>query len=631
MALDVNLWNAIKQESFYDRKKQNAAENMQLQQKLMERQQRKEAEQLQLQESREIFLDQIQQSINQFAPADAERIKALEVEQRQAVYEAVKQSGGDMKRFYMMGGHKILRNYKNSIMNSEQVTKAIQNKGRLQQIAKDQSEGKLFHDVTVDVTTESGKKETRTVSVNEMMDYFQNGYIDSVAYNGAEDPVKVDMSKFTKSYHSGSPYKYTRVSKQDLVHALQLQGQSPDIAARVAEHYVTGYDPDTKEPLTDGFWGLKDFDYTTYSKLYGTKNGYNRGGGKVNSRWAATAQKVAPIIQTIPHMVKKGDSRTGFANWWNNEEQRWEDKIMMDYTAPAETFNGILKAINIGVDAEGRLQDENFDTPMLLNLSNGKGFKGLERHHYKFNRLTPSTIKVIADKEDPSRTQLMLEANILINEETMEDVLDWEDWFIPTTKGEREGMMTTVDNQGTPMYRDLTWEEESSLGLDGDWRSLKVGIPLPADEVGIANMNRAIGFEQGKGMGEPLWQDWISQQMTFSGGQEPFNIQGDLKYGNYSQGQYVENANDVRRQKEYQANMQEMFNNNPQMKAYMEQINQMQQQMQSTQTTQQGTQNNNINLNPFQGVSVPQITKQIQQEGISPQELLLILNQLKQR
>ena len=60
MALDTNLWNAIKQESFYDKKKQNASENMMLQEKMLQRQQQKEQQQIQLQESREIFLDQMQ-------------------------------------------------------------------------------------------------------------------------------------------------------------------------------------------------------------------------------------------------------------------------------------------------------------------------------------------------------------------------------------------------------------------------------------------------------------------------------------------------------------------------------------------------------------------------------------------
>lgn len=632
MALDVNLYNAIRQESLYDKKKQNAAENMMLQEKMLQRQQKKEAEQLHMQESREIFLDQIQQTINQFLPEDADRIKQVEMQQRQSVYNAVKDAGGDMKRFYMMGGHKVLRDYKNSIMNSEQVTKGLKNRSQMQQISKDFSEGKIFHDVTVDVTTESGEKEKRQVSVNEALDLFRNGYIDHIPYNGSEKPVDVDFTKFAKNYASRSPYKATRVTKQDLIYALQLEGQSPDIARRVAEQYVVGQS--NGEDVTAGFWGLKDFDYTSVNRMWGLggRGGSSGGGGgKVNSRWAKTHQKVAPIIQSIPHLAKQHKYMSGRAMWRNSETGELEEKFMNSYQADESIYRGLLKSLDIAVDGNGRVNDEAFDVPMLMNLTNGQGYQGLQRHHYKLNNISKNLI-VVADSDDPTKNQLMMEAEILIDEETMEDVLDWEDLGWRTEAGKQAGM-GWKDADGNEVVHDLSSEEEAQLGLQGDWRKMKVAIPLPMDDVGVANMNKNIGYVQGEAMGEANWQDWVNNQYYSSAGTAPVNYQGDINYGNIPQGNWQDNPNDVARQKAYQQAMAQAMKDNPAIAQYQQQINalqqQIQQQGQAVPNTTTANQNTPTNLNPFGNVDIPTMTQEFGKNGISPQELLVILNQLK--
>ena len=94
------------------------------QEKLYQRAAKQEAEQLQMQEASELFMDEVQKGIGKFLPQDVERIKGVEQGARNTVYDAVKQSGGDLKRFYMMGGHKILREYRNSIAQSKEVSNA---------------------------------------------------------------------------------------------------------------------------------------------------------------------------------------------------------------------------------------------------------------------------------------------------------------------------------------------------------------------------------------------------------------------------------------------------------------------------------------------------------------------------
>jgi len=638
MALDTNLWNAIKQESFYDKKKQNAAENMMLQEKMLQKQQQKEQQQLQLQESREIFLDQIQQTVNQFLPADAARIKQVEAQQRTAVYDAVKESGGDMKRFYMMGGHKILREYKNSIMNSEEVTKGLRNKSKMEQINTDFSKSKLFHDVVVDVTTESGVKEKRSVPIGEMLELFQDGYIDDLSYQGSEDAVKIDFTKFAKNYASRSPHRATRVTKDDMVFALQSMGQSPDIAQRAAEQYVVG--EVNGEPVTAGFWGIKDYDYAKVNKLWGagsSRSGTGAGGGKINTRWADTEQKVSQIMQTIPHLQKKGSYMSGKAMWENSQTGEIEEKYLGTYDADESIYRGLLKSLGVRIDAEGKIDDASFDVPMLLNITNGQGYQALQRHHYKLNSISKELI-VVADAEDETKTQTMMEAEILIREDTMEDVLDWEDFWWETEKGKTAGLNWQDNRTGQKVIRDLSWEEEAQLKESGkiqddatamdDWSVMKVMIPLPNDEISVALQNKNIGYVQGGVQGEPEWQDFVSQQFYSSQGVAPTNRQGDINYGNVPQGVYVENQNDIQRNQAYQEALNAAMGNS-QMTQYQAQLNAIQEQV-ASQNQNTGNQNNPVDLNPYTKVDIPKMLTNLS-KTLSPEEIMLYTSFLKSR
>ena len=541
MPLDYTLWNVIKQGSLYDKKAQAAKDNMLYQERLFERAAKQEADQLKMQEASELFMDEVQKGIGQFLPQDVDRVKGIEKNARMSVYDAVKESGGDFKRFFMMGGHRVLREYKNSILQSKEVSSAVKNKGVYDQMTKDMSEGKYLKKVVVG----SGKSR-QAMDAEEMLQLFNAGKIKNLSYNGSEKPVEIDFTKFQKNYKGSSPYQSTPVTYQDLVYAMQLMGQSPEVAQKVAKNYVIGQN-ENGEPITTGWWGIKDMDYGNLSKLWGLKNGYYNGKGG-SGKFIKTAQAVAPILQSIPGLIKDQQEWMKSADWVR-ADGTIENKAIANYDGDAQTFGAILNGMGIAVDADGRIKSDKFEWENFVNLANGHQFS-LKPHMYDFSSITPGRLQVVVDKKDPSKTNMYLEAYVNVEEEILEDVLDWEDlWFNAVGKAETKGQegqsMYTNENwkRKGSNYKDLSWEEEERLGYSSDMRQLRIGIPLPTDELSIARINEAIGYTQGNVMGGPRWEDWVSQQMQRpTGTTAPENIQGNVGYGNVPQGVFAQTA-----------------------------------------------------------------------------------------
>ena len=170
-------------------------------------------------------MDEVQKGMGQFLAPDVQRIKNVEKQARNTVYDAVKNTGGDLKRFYMMGGHKILREYRNSIAQSKEVANAIKSKKQLEMYAKDMSEGKIARNVTIETTKGSG--EYAEMDMQQAITAFNDGKLEVFQYNGAEDPVKLASNYFSSKYDGNNPYKTNnRVTKDSYVAAFIERGHS---------------------------------------------------------------------------------------------------------------------------------------------------------------------------------------------------------------------------------------------------------------------------------------------------------------------------------------------------------------------------------------------------------------------
>jgi len=149
--LDVNLFNQIVGNSNYQTKVAQADKNLQYQAELERRAEQRALEQAKNQEATENFLNTVRQDINKFSDVDIERVKSVEEQAKQMVYQGIKENGGDVKRFFLTGGAKTLNDYKNSVLNSQEYNNALYNKNIIDAYAKDLSEGKLIKKTSVTV------------------------------------------------------------------------------------------------------------------------------------------------------------------------------------------------------------------------------------------------------------------------------------------------------------------------------------------------------------------------------------------------------------------------------------------------------------------------------------------------
>ena len=481
-------------------------------------------EQLKMQEASELFMDEVQKGMGQFLAPDVERIKKVEKQARNTVYDAVKNTGGDLKRFYMMGGHKILREYRNSIAQSKEVANAIKSKKQLEMYAKDMSEGKIARNVTIETTKGSG--EYAEMDMQQAITAFNDGKLEVFQYNGAEDPVKLASNYFSSKYDGNNPYKTNnRVTKDSYVAAFIEQGQSKSIAEKRAKELVVGVDEETGKEITEAFWGVKDYDFAGYSRMMNMSNGFGtRSSSGKTTKMQKNAEKSAAVVQQMVNLIPQDKWKSAD---WLLEDGTPTKQFIGTYQAPMPDWKKVANASGIYFGANGEMNTEAFMVQDFFNMSTGK-MLNLKQHQYDLGGLTPGAIKIVKDPNDPKKTMAFLEAQLHVPEEYVENVLEWETgsslWMGTNTKAGKA-------------HRDMSWSEEEKLGYDTDMRELTVGVYVPMDEYGISRINSMIDFKPSEVAGSPVFEDYYSNVYQRPEGTIPAqNLEGNIRYGSVPQG-----------------------------------------------------------------------------------------------
>lgn len=103
------------------------------------KQQKAEKEQAQLKE--QAYYEQISKFSDTLLAADRARINEKAKNMSSMIRNHLKQFGGDMTKFFENGGHKIMSDYKSSIINSEEASQYMDNKKNMERIIDMQQKG----------------------------------------------------------------------------------------------------------------------------------------------------------------------------------------------------------------------------------------------------------------------------------------------------------------------------------------------------------------------------------------------------------------------------------------------------------------------------------------------------------
>ena len=136
---DFGLYRALTVKDDFAQKRQDAQFNLQALQN-------QSAIQEKIMQDNLLAQEQINKTFSELAalpylPEDMNRIKEKMVEDKKFVSEAIRQAGGDLRKFMLAGGSTILNNYKNGILTSKEVGDAKYNAVAYEMIQKSKAEG----------------------------------------------------------------------------------------------------------------------------------------------------------------------------------------------------------------------------------------------------------------------------------------------------------------------------------------------------------------------------------------------------------------------------------------------------------------------------------------------------------
>jgi hypothetical protein len=176
---------------------------------------------------------------------DKDNIDSAERRYRADVINGIKQYNGDLSQFMLSGGAGTLASYRNNLLNSEEVRTAISNKTNYAQWMNAQANGLWVKDVGVEVDVmdpETGemRKEQKKVTMDEAYALYENGQIESLPWDGAEQDIDVGPEMFQAMYKDPrNPYSQdTEVSPQDVYLWTLEHGGSEDQAIKKMNKYV---------------------------------------------------------------------------------------------------------------------------------------------------------------------------------------------------------------------------------------------------------------------------------------------------------------------------------------------------------------------------------------------------------
>jgi hypothetical protein len=478
--LDWNVFNAIAQDSGYEKKVAMANREMEYVDRMEKRAMQRQQEQMYYDEQVHAYMDKLSESMS-YLSQDAERIKAVEADARKQVVAGIRNAGGDMKKFFLTGGNNILRDYKKNVLQSEQVSRALQNKGTYEEIEKALSKNKLLGNVNVTLK-QNGKTIQKTVDVSEMLSLFDNGKIDKLSLPAQFDAPELKPADFLKYYNPENPYQSSKVTPEQLMqYGILQKGLSEDVAAKWAQSMAR---PDASGNMTtDIYWGVKDFDWRkTHEYAFG-RNG--KGGS-----YSKTAKKFVDYIGTIKQMIQLGDMSQ--MDWVSSDGKTQQRMLKGDYQAVGQDVEKIFTTLGLRMNEDGSF-DGNFKNALAIsNLKNGQHMQ-MSPSDYSVVDVS-NNISYVQPKDGVGEPNMFVNARIRVSEDFAEDYMG-ELWWGARNKKWGDVMTDVEDEQG-------------------EGRIIEVGIPIPMDKLSQDRINAMIGMKQDQVVGGMQYEDYVGGYMA---------------------------------------------------------------------------------------------------------------------
>jgi hypothetical protein len=505
--LNTNLFNAIAQQSKYDQKVAMKEREMEYASRMEQRAERRLNAQLMAQETVNQSLEQLNEKLQTMHPNDLARVRNLEKQARQSIYQGIRNANGDVNQFLLEGGFNTIREYKQNVLQSDEVARGLRNKEQFNLIQEALSDNKLVHDMPVTLTTKDGKQVQKMVSTKEAIQLFNDNMIQDISFTGAEERVEVNLEDFQKIVNPNNPFSSAPVSQEAFYNYLVSKGQGRDVARQRLSEFET-----------DQYGNVK-------GAFYGMKNGTNyRSNG---ARWnnykttkGGTYSKNLPYLNVFNEFNNLTLARPMEQTDWIYDEGHGRMTIEERTTNPAfqdaiSSFFGLQKSNVEGSPYVGSFQN----AVSIQNLSNGKEL-GLTADEYQLVGLENI---VVATDQETGETQYFQQAKIRISEETMEDKFD-EPWWGGTSK----------------LWGAVTQDVEDELG---EGRIITVGVSLPSDAVSRQLISEEAAVEQGTVVGGAYQQNYMGSYVQA----DPNSMQRpeDMIMGNNQQMAMQQSSNNL--------------------------------------------------------------------------------------
>lgn len=185
------------------------------------------------------YMNELQKS--SVLEGDYERVKAVEEAERKKIIEGIQNAGNNVQKFLNGDGASILNNYRNNIIQSDEMRNAISNKLAFGQAGLDRYMGRIARP-TYD---EQGNR----ISFDQQVEQFQNGERERLEYNGSVQPVDITkIRSIIQNTYGEDRYKRQAAGADDIYNIAIELGAEDWMAEDIRDGYMAGVDAGA-EPL----------------------------------------------------------------------------------------------------------------------------------------------------------------------------------------------------------------------------------------------------------------------------------------------------------------------------------------------------------------------------------------------
>lgn len=457
---DWGLYNSLRVSPDFQQKRQDRAMEMQM---LLHRRQQVEADiskqfqgQMQMQKYFQTLAEQ------DILAEDVERMRGVEQELRKPIIDGIRKFGGDVRKYLLSGGHAQLTEYRNSLLTSEQMRTALQNKVNYTNWASDTMEGRFILPVMA---------EGQEMSFEQAYNSFKNGEIDYLPYAGSEERVDIPYEFFAKTPHpEAKPGEARDVSVGDIVNAVTFKGGS----AAQARLRAVEYDEFIRDGGNPAKWAKKDMDWRNeYMRL--KSKFLKKQAGDRKDMYSRIMKGLGDRIVVDPRTGKQKAITYGGAEYLVSNSP-----LSRDLTEKFAGEAGLGKK-----DRWGYYQGQTYFDYII----NGENLEGIPTRDYKIRDIYGGMMHYKGGAGDING----LMAKIRMTEDEAEKAGVWNNvWIFPDSETrEWDGRARRVE-----VFDDDDPNKDYNVELD-------VIIPVPEDETLMAFFNKWSNIEKGKYESEP--------------------------------------------------------------------------------------------------------------------------------